>query len=396
MPEFDLKAMKPEEAIRYFKGKGYAFSFDWRDVWQAEHAHAFTVAKVTRMDLLQDIRDALDKALEQGIPFEDFRKNLTPILQAKGWWGRQDVRDPLTGEIVNAQLGSDRRLRIIFDTNLRTAHSAGRWERIQRTAKRRPWLRYVSVRDHRTRREHANWHGTVLRHDDPWWQTHYPPNGWNCRCTVQQLSDRDLDRRGLKETEAPAIETKPYRNKRTGEVIDLPKGIDAGFGYHIGQAATRTAIDPARYTLDQLGHEAAELAVGSRDFRTFLKGKTPGQLPVGYLDVDLADAIGAQVRRVDLSQETMIKQIRAHPELKPEEYERLPDFFRRGRVIKDRAQTIVILKMLGRRYMVAVKATLSGKAAYLTSFRRLDDDREAARIERRGKVIREGGEDPEE
>ena len=58
-----------------------------------------------------------------------------------------------------------------------------------------------------TRTEHASWHDTVLPADDPWWQTHFPPNGWNCRCTVQSLNDRDLDRYGLAVADkAPPIE----------------------------------------------------------------------------------------------------------------------------------------------------------------------------------------------
>lgn len=36
----------------------------------------------------------------------------------------------------------------------------------------------------------------VMPVDDPWWLTQFPP-GWNCRCHVQSLSERDLARYGL-------------------------------------------------------------------------------------------------------------------------------------------------------------------------------------------------------
>ena len=37
----------------------------------------------------------------------------------------------------------------------------GRWERIERVADDRPWLRYFAVRDGRTRPDHLAWHGTA-------------------------------------------------------------------------------------------------------------------------------------------------------------------------------------------------------------------------------------------
>lgn len=242
-----LKPLPPKEAVDFFRAKGYQTGFSWQDVWKEEHAYSFTVAKAMRNDILQDIRSSVDKAISEGITFDDFRKQLEPTLAAKDWWGRKKTTDPLTGEEKLVQLGSPRRLRTIYETNLRSAYSAGRWERIQRAAKTRPYLRYVAVMDERTRDQHRAWHDTTLPVDHPFWQQHYPPNGWGCRCTVQQLSDRDLERRGLKLTEDSDLPKakKSFMNKHTGEITRVPAGIDPGFDFNIGQARMKALTPPA-------------------------------------------------------------------------------------------------------------------------------------------------------
>lgn len=247
MPEpVTLKPLAPKEAVDFFQKKGYKVGFNWQDVWEEEHAHSFTVAKAMRNDILQDIRGAVDDAIQNGVPFKQFAKELEPKLADKGWWGRKEVIDPRTGEKTLAQLGSPRRLKTIYDTNLRSAYSAGRWERIQRTKKNRPYLRYVAVLDGRTRDKHRGWHDIILPVDHPFWQQFYPPNGWGCRCTVQQLSQRDLDRRGLTltdEGDLPKDKT-TFTNKRTGEITRIPKGIDPGFNFNIGNARMRGLTPP--------------------------------------------------------------------------------------------------------------------------------------------------------
>lgn len=229
--------LPPDEAIRWFREKGYALSFDWRDMWGQDHARAFTVAKATQLDLLADLREAVDRAIAEGRTLGMFRKELTPLLQERGWWGKQKVVDPRTGIEVEAQLGSPTRLRTIYETNLRQAMAAGRWERIERTAQARPFLRYVAIDDGRTRDEHMRWHGVVLPWDDPWWRTHYPPNGWGCRCKVQQLSERDMARFGYElSPKAPPTRHVLYVNERTGQRMRVPKGISPGFDYNAGLA----------------------------------------------------------------------------------------------------------------------------------------------------------------
>lgn len=233
----ELKPLPPEEAIAYFRDRGLAEGFAWEDVWEEEHARAFTVAKAMNREILEDIRAALDKALAEGTTLDQFRRELTPLLQARGWWGRQEMTDPLTGETREVQLGSPRRLRTIFDVNMRSAYQAGRWQRIERVKAAMPFLRYVATLDSRTRPQHRAWHGVVLPADHPWWNTHYPPCGWRCRCTVTQMSGRTLARRGFTVTDSPpAFPPRPYVNPRTGEVTVVETGIDPGFNFNVGKA----------------------------------------------------------------------------------------------------------------------------------------------------------------
>jgi SPP1 gp7 family putative phage head morphogenesis protein len=247
VPEVLPFNLPPAEAIAFFRRKGLALSFAWQDIYAAEHARVFTVAKAMQVDVLEDIRRAVDRAIAEGTTLQDFRRELTPLLQQKGWWGRQSLVDPLTGKARTVQLGSPRRLETIYDTNLRTGYAAGRWQQIQRTRERRPYLRYVAILDSRTRPRHRAWHGTVLPADHPFWQTHFPPNGWRCRCNVQQLSDRDLERYGYEVSPAaPSTLTGAYTNPRTGETRHVPLGIDPGFDYNVGivgEAAERMLAD---------------------------------------------------------------------------------------------------------------------------------------------------------
>ena len=237
----ELKALPPEEAIAYFKSKGYTLSptFDWRDLWQQDHAAQFTVAKSAGFDVLADIHGAVLAALEGGTTFTEFKRTLIPTLQDKGWWGRAPAPDPQTGDTPVSQLGSPRRIKTIFDVNLRMSYAAGKWAQAERTKGTHPFTEYSAIMDDHTRPEHKAWNGTVVHLDDPWLDTHTPPCGWNCRCTLRQLSQADLDDEGLTASKPAPPETVAYTNARTGEVTEVPKGIDPGFGYNPG----KTAVD---------------------------------------------------------------------------------------------------------------------------------------------------------
>ncbi|MCD4501099.1 phage minor head protein [Chromobacterium vaccinii] len=256
--------LPPENAIQYLKNKGHAITWDWEELWQDAQAQAFTVAKVTRLDILQDIRDAVEKALAEGKTVAWFKKELTPVLKAKGWWGKQEVLDEDTGEVREVQLGSPRRLETIYRTNLQTAYMAGRWQTQIENVDDRPYWMYVAIRDSKTRPSHRALHGKVFRYDDPFWQSYYTPNGWGCRCRIVALSADDLEARGIQvESSAGRLgtalrtvseQTGEQREVATFRTIDpvtrreVSVSPDVGWSYNPGAASWTP--DLARYTGD--------------------------------------------------------------------------------------------------------------------------------------------------
>lgn len=243
-----IRPVSPAEAIAALMRRGGDLkpSFSYLDLYAEEHGKAFTVAKSAGFDVLKDIHDAVAKLVTEGQTVQAAIKELRPILQAKGWWGRTLATDPLTGETTPVQLGSTRRLETIFQTNLRTSYAAGHWAMFEQNKATRPWLRYVAILDSRTRPTHRAMHNVCARVDDPIWAVWAPPCGWNCRCTLQSLSDRDVERmRGELVFHPPSIPERSWTNPRTGEVRQLPEGIDPGWDYNPGQAQHQEAIAAA-------------------------------------------------------------------------------------------------------------------------------------------------------
>ncbi len=180
-------------------------SWNWYDTWQEEHHRAFVVAKMCKADLLQEVHDSLQKAVDTGMTFEEWKKDIVPKLEGK-WLGRtygdiwvndlgRDIED--LPEKQRDKIIAPKRLETIYRTNMKVAHAAGQYESLMDMADLYPYWRYCTQEDERVRKGHAALNDKVFRHDDPFWDTHYPPNGWNCRCYVRAMDEDDLEDEGL-------------------------------------------------------------------------------------------------------------------------------------------------------------------------------------------------------
>lgn len=246
----------PKEAIDYLKQKEVSRGFSFRDVWREEHQHAFTVAKMLDSALLADVQESLVKAQREGIPYERWAQEMEDLMSRRGWWGKKTMTDPVTGKtVVEAQLGSSRRLQTIWRVNMRQASQVGVWERAQRSTSH-PYLIYRVGPSRQHRQEHLAWDGVLLPKDDPWWSIANPSNGWGCKCYSRAVS-RAQYRRYLRDripapvqgdgepgrksvqTTAPPLRPFEYKNPRTGQKFTGYAGISKGFEYNPGDRRQR-------------------------------------------------------------------------------------------------------------------------------------------------------------
>ncbi len=75
-----------------------------------------------------------------------------------------------------------------FNTSIAQSQSAESWATIQENKEALPLLQYQTAADERVRDEHVAWDNITLPVDHEFWDSHFAPNGYNCRCEIIQLS----------------------------------------------------------------------------------------------------------------------------------------------------------------------------------------------------------------
>lgn len=379
----------PPELRSYFGNKVNKPSFSWLDVEPEEHAIQFAVAKAGAADVLETIRSELTAALEDGVPFKTFQKSLEPRLQKLGWWGTQEVTDPLTGEKQLARLGSPRRLKTIYDSNMRAARAAGQWDRAQRTKAALPFFIYELGPSEEHRPEHVAKAGIILPVDDPFWDRWFPPNGWGCKCRVRQITKAEAARRGGVTTRPDDV-MREWVNQRTGEVKQIPVGLDPGWERNPGRERQRWSEQFLQGKLDGVDPATAKTLTDdmtqSWRFRRVQDGSARGSVPVSMVPDAARKALDTSTSVVSFSSDTAAKQLRRRRDLQPDAYRLLRSAFDAGSVLYEDGLTLVSFfeDDTGLIWQAMFKRTRDGKEIYLTSFHRANPQRRRAFASRDG------------
>ena len=224
------------EQIAFFRRKFSTKTDAWTDVYGSAHDNEFMVAGANRDALLADLRTAVEKSLDGGT-LETFRKDFAAIVARYGW---------------SYNGGFEWRSRTIYETNLRSAYMAGRYQQLMDMRDTHPYWEYVhSDAVEHPRQEHLGWNGMVLRADDPWWIYHFPINAWGCQCSVIARTEDDLRRMGKDGPDtAPPVKFMArvigQRSPGGPRTVIVPEGIDPGFEHTPGRSRYFSEVPPPR------------------------------------------------------------------------------------------------------------------------------------------------------
>ena len=174
-----------------FHQKGSSFSIDIladKNVQGLIEAHTSVLDRnLQRLEMSDLMRQRLTRSnyIFSGIKtFHELNEAFPSLLDSNG--NRKTFEAFLNDVRKIDKTYNSNYLRAEYNFVQSSAEMAAKWERFSEDGDRYN-LQYRTANDGKVRLEHAALNGVTLPPSDPFWEEYYPPNGWNCRCTVVQV-----------------------------------------------------------------------------------------------------------------------------------------------------------------------------------------------------------------
>lgn len=296
-----------DEQIAFFKQKVRLPTQSYKDITAIQHDKAFMVAGAMKADLLNDLYKAVLSAIENGDSLGQFSKNFDSIAKKHGW--------------MAGQHNTAWRAKIVYQTNLRVSHSAGRYHQMRDPdmLKARPYWQYRHITADNPRLHHKRLNNIVLRADDVWWTVNYPPLGFGCKCYVRTLSQADMDRLGLTVSDTPDMDGFTDKSFSHAHGSSWYPNLDK-YPYQIAKAlvASNMATGMFERWLSRIETQLDDFKVTTPDYddlkkeeriARFGKVNTNESFQIAVLSDEQQAILGVQTRTVLFSKDDVLKQI---------------------------------------------------------------------------------------
>ena len=162
-----------KEAARIIRGKPAVSRAVFHDALPELRGRLFTIAGVESANVMQRVRDTIATIAEGGT-WPDAKASIITEL------------DPYLGN------GADRRAELLLRTHGFQSFQATNWRVAQEDADT-THLQYLTMEDDRVRPSHRALDGIIVPKDDPFWQNHFPPWEWGCRCRTRTMNPDQVD-----------------------------------------------------------------------------------------------------------------------------------------------------------------------------------------------------------
>ncbi len=182
--------VKADAAIRAFRDRVPLTRKEWDKLSADQEDFAFTVSGKVQADLVSQVWEGIDAAIEDGTDFSVFQDAVGDELFEA--WGAPDAP----------------RLEMVFRTGVNQAYNDGREEVFRDPAvlEARPYWRFELVDDDALCDQCGECEDVCLPADDPWWDEHRPCLHPNCRCSFSAMTAQEAVDEGLIDPEDADID----------------------------------------------------------------------------------------------------------------------------------------------------------------------------------------------
>lgn len=334
--EFLFEPTPHDEAAEFIASKPVVARDVYNQLLPELKARAFTIAGIESANVVQDIRDTI-ATLPQGGDWSKIKKQLVDELHPF-------LANP---ENPDNTAAAERRAELLIRTHGFQAYQASSYAVMDRQRDAFPFWQYLSMQDGRVRHTHAALDGKVLPADHPFWDTHFPPWEWGCRCTAVPLTEADAAEIRAEDAGKPMEERRVLEGPvldqlaKTGQlhlgptqIFDVRSAKERGDrdGFHWSPSDLRLPLDQlkARYDAETwASFEAWAKKTSIAENRTvweWLGGtfRKPGDWPPGIADLvdvkKLGGSTGARLVRDPETGEEFVMKRGASPEHLREEF----------------------------------------------------------------------------
>ncbi len=172
-----------DEAVEWFGNRFPVTEEISAELGQYAGPRAWKIAGVAQLDVVQQVHESLQQAIETGIPFEQWQRDIEDKLTNA--WGRRDSH----------------RIETIFRNATQQSYNAGRWRQMTdpSVTSLRSYGMFDGVIDSRTSDICRAWDGVILPMAEFGRRGAVPQMHHRCRSGLRSLRRSEAERRGITE-----------------------------------------------------------------------------------------------------------------------------------------------------------------------------------------------------
>jgi len=163
-----------EQARATFANKVPLTDDEFRKLTAMAKSDAFAMASIKSKQVVNALKSSLEDAILNGTSEQVWKNKARTLLNGYGL-------NPSPAHLGN-----------VYRTNIFSSYAKANYAEYKTITEEFPAMMYDSIGDNRTRPAHLALDGQVFLADDEIWNSIYPPNGFNCRCSVIPMSVKKL------------------------------------------------------------------------------------------------------------------------------------------------------------------------------------------------------------